>query len=73
MRRCNRRRSGEAGARRRQSQVAGQDSSEAFRVIEYERTNWWRTFLSFRGTVLPNFWAAVGALTIFTLGLCLAR
>jgi ion channel-forming bestrophin family protein len=40
-------------------------------VIEYDRNNWWGTVLSFRGTVLPNMLGRVGALTLFTLGLCL--
>ncbi len=41
-------------------------------MIEYERTNWWGTVLAFRGTVLPNVMGRVGALTLFTLVLCMA-
>jgi putative membrane protein len=41
-------------------------------MIEYDRTKWWQTVLAFRGTVLPNVLGRVGALTVFTLLLCLA-
>jgi putative membrane protein len=37
-------------------------------VIEYDRENWWRTCLAWRGTVLPYILPRVGLLT----GLCLA-
>jgi putative membrane protein len=40
-------------------------------MIEYDRTNWWRTCLSFRGTVLPHVLGRVGILTGYCLGLCL--
>ncbi len=40
-------------------------------MIEYDRSDWWGTVLRFRGTVLPRVLGRVGALTLFTLGLCL--
>jgi putative membrane protein len=40
-------------------------------VIQYDRTKWWRTVLAFRGTVLPRVLGRVGALTAFSLVLCL--
>ena len=40
-------------------------------MIEYDRTKWWGTVLRFRGTVLPRVLGRVGALTLFTLVLCL--
>jgi putative membrane protein len=39
-------------------------------VIEYNRTSWWRTALSFHGTVLPHVLSRVGILTAFCLALC---
>lgn len=39
-------------------------------MIEYNRTNWWRTCLAFHGTVLPHVLSRVGILTGFCLGLC---
>jgi len=42
-------------------------------VITYERTNWWRTVMSFHGTVLPSVLGRVGLLTGFSLGLCLVE
>lgn len=40
-------------------------------MIAYDRTNWWRTALSFSGTVLPHVLGRVGLLTGFGLLLCL--
>ncbi len=37
-------------------------------MIDYDRTNWWRTCFAWRGTVLPHVLGRVGLLT----GLCLA-
>jgi putative membrane protein len=39
-------------------------------LIEYNRTNWWRTCLAFHGTVLPHVLSRVGILTAFCLVLC---
>lgn len=39
-------------------------------VIDYERTNWWRTVIAYRGTVLPQVLGRVGVLTVFCLLLC---
>ena len=40
-------------------------------MIDYDRTNWWRTCFSWRGTVLPYILARVGLLTGFCLVLYL--
>jgi ion channel-forming bestrophin family protein len=39
-------------------------------LINYNRNDWWRTCLAWRGTVLPHVLARVGLLTAFCLGLC---
>jgi ion channel-forming bestrophin family protein len=36
-------------------------------VIEYDRTSWWKTCFSWRGTVLPHILPRVGLLTAFCL------
>jgi putative membrane protein len=36
-------------------------------VIEYDRTSWWKTCFSWRGTVLPHVLPRVGLLTAFCL------
>ncbi len=41
-------------------------------MIEYERTNWLGTVFAVRGTVVPHVLPRVGALTAFSLALCLA-
>jgi putative membrane protein len=40
-------------------------------VIDYDRTSWWQTCLSWRGTVLPHVLGRVGLLTGFCLALYL--
>jgi putative membrane protein len=40
-------------------------------VIAYDRTRWWRTALSFHGTVLPHTLGRVGLFTLSCLALCL--
>jgi ion channel-forming bestrophin family protein len=40
-------------------------------VIDYDRTSWWRTCFSWRGTVLPHVLARVGLLTFICLVLYL--
>jgi putative membrane protein len=40
-------------------------------VIDYDRTNWWRTCLTVHGSVLPHVLGRVGLLTGFCLLLCL--
>lgn len=42
-------------------------------MIEYQRTNWWRTAFCFYGTVLPVVLTRVGLLTGFSLALCLLQ
>ena len=42
-------------------------------MIEYDRTNWWKTVLAFRGSVLPRVLGRVGALTGFCLALMPGR
>jgi putative membrane protein len=39
-------------------------------LIDYDRSDWWRTCLAFRGTVLPHVLGRVGILTGFCLALC---
>lgn len=40
-------------------------------MIEYDRVSWWKTLLSFQGTVLPHVLGRVGLLTAFCLSLVL--
>ena len=45
--------------------------SEEPGLISYNRTRWWRTAISFHGTVLPHTLGRVGLFTLFSLALCL--
>jgi putative membrane protein len=40
-------------------------------VIDYDRSAWWRTMLSFHGTVLPAVLGRAGLLTALALALCM--
>jgi putative membrane protein len=42
-------------------------------VIDYDRSNWWRTCLALQGTVLPHVLGRVGLLTTFSLVLVLVN
>jgi putative membrane protein len=53
------------------SQARTPDVQGVFPVIDYDRTSWWLTCFSWRGTVLPHILARVGLLTAFCLGLYL--
>jgi putative membrane protein len=39
-------------------------------LIPYNRNDWWRTCIAFRGTVLPHVLTRVGVYTAFCLALC---
>jgi ion channel-forming bestrophin family protein len=40
-------------------------------LISYDRNRWWRTAVSFQGTVLPHTLGRVGLFTLFCLAICL--
>jgi putative membrane protein len=40
-------------------------------LISYDRDRWWRTAISFHGTVLPHTLGRVGLFTLFCLAICL--
>ncbi len=40
-------------------------------MISYDRTRWWRTAISFHGTVLPHTLGRVGLFTLSCLALCI--
>ena len=40
-------------------------------LISYDRTRWWRTAISFHGTVLPHTLGRVGLFTLSCLALCI--